>query len=159
MIKAAIVVSAILFVSTSSVVGANNANIDNKVKVNANGDSTSVNIDIKNNVNTDSNSTTHKESSTNIHISQDGEGTSSVKVNGKEWKLEGPGEINVNEKDTEGDGLSPTTVDEPSPTPEQSDLEDSQVLGMQTEKSGLLAKLNAAFANFFKKLYSLFGSE
>ncbi|KKU64275.1 MAG: hypothetical protein UX87_C0007G0015 [Candidatus Amesbacteria bacterium GW2011_GWA1_47_16] len=54
---------------------------------------------------------------TNVSISQTGEGTSSVKINGKEYRLDGPGEIKVNESSGTDPTGSPTATTSPTPTP------------------------------------------
>ena len=48
---------------------------------------------------------------TNVSISQTGEGTSSVKINGKEYRLDGPGEIKVNESSGSPTPTPPTTAE------------------------------------------------
>lgn len=56
------------------------------------------------------------QSRTDVYINQTGQGTSSVKVNGKEWKLEGPGEIKVNESTSSQATPSPQNSASPSAT-------------------------------------------
>lgn len=75
------------------------------------GDS-SVNVNIHNSVNIGNSSQSSSKTETKVNISQEGEGTSSVKVNGKEWKLEGPGKINVNETSTNEPESSKETIDD-----------------------------------------------
>ena len=63
------------------------------------GDS-SVNVQINNSLNTKNTTSYSSETKTKIDIEQSGNGTSEVKVNGKEYKVEGPGELHINEKVT-----------------------------------------------------------
>src|SRR3989344_7239264 len=92
---AALVLAIIIYFSTTS---SAYASVNNDIKVNSQGGGSRVKVNLKNNVNTDNyNYSSSSQTDTNVNINQTGEGTSSVKINGKEWKLEGPGEINVNE--------------------------------------------------------------
>ena len=72
------------------------ANISNRVRVESSGGTSSVKINNQLGSNTNSN-TSNTSTSTKVEIDQSGEGTSEVSVNGKEWKLEGPGTISVDE--------------------------------------------------------------
>jgi predicted aldo/keto reductase-like oxidoreductase len=79
------------------------ASISNKVNVESSGGNSSVKIN--NNVNTGSDSYSSEEGSTStkVEIHQSGEGTSEVNINGKEWKLDGPGDISVEENTDSSD--------------------------------------------------------
>ena len=159
---------ALLFLSTST---ADAETIKNSVKVTANGSNANANINISNNINTSSNTSNYSnsQSKTNIYINQSGEGTSSVKINGEEWKLEGPGEINVNENNTAKMETTLTVLPtiEPTTTPDSlisAENEDvGQVLGIQTENiqkqsSGFLEKFSNIISSFLSRLSGLFSA-
>lgn len=99
------------------------ANILNDIKAKSAGNGSSVHVEINNSVNTNSKNKSGSSSKTDtkVDISQEGEGTSSVKINGKEWKLEGPGEIHVNNDDTAS--TTPAATDEPKASPSPTDVE------------------------------------
>lgn len=99
---------------------------------------------INNNVNSGYNSYSSSQTNTKVEIHQEGDGTSSVKINGKEWKLEGPGDITVNESSgsddsdassliVQKDEVSPTPTETPSPTPTEE--ESAEVLGESNESN------------------------
>src|SRR3989344_526047 len=120
---AALVLAIIIYLSF---VPSINASVNNDIKVNSQGGGSSVKVNLKNNVNTGNyNYSSSSQTDTNVNIKQTGEGTSSVKINGKEWKLEGPGEIDVNEG-TRSEEHTPTTggsedvsiTESPTPTNE-----------------------------------------
>ena len=71
------------------------------VRVNTSSDNSNIRVNVDSNVNSSSTSEISTSSSTNVHINQSGEGTSTVKINGKEYKLEGPGEINASNGSTQ----------------------------------------------------------
>lgn len=74
------------------------ASIRNEVYAKSSGGDSSVNVEVNNEVNTGSSYTsTTTTGTTNVEIHQTGTGTSTVRVNGKEWKVEGPGDISVSE--------------------------------------------------------------
>ena len=109
------------FLSAPSIVY---AIIKNEVRVNSNtdGGDTSVKVNINNDVNTSG--STQESSQTNVNIHQSGEGTAQVKVDGKEYSLEGPGDLSVNENSGSSSSNSPSatptptlTAPNPSPTP------------------------------------------
>lgn len=75
--------------------------VTNDVKAESDGENSSVNVNIKNNVNTGGTNTSTSKTQTNIDIHQTGNGTSKVNVNGKEYKVEGPGDLSVHEGNTE----------------------------------------------------------
>lgn len=121
-LAALLLVFSLFILLTSSTQAANSANITNAVSARANGTDSSVTVDISNNVNTGNNSTSYtSEGTTTVDISQSGNGTSRVVINGKEWLLEGPGEIHVDENsdsNTEATpSLTPPTSETPTPTP------------------------------------------
>lgn len=115
----------ILFVTSIASV---KADISNDVNVNSeskSGDS-SVDVNINNQVNTDNNiNSASSETNTKVEIHQEGEGTSQVKVNDKEWVLEGPGDISVNES-----GESAFT---PTPLSDEEESEQPTDLGEETD--------------------------
>src|SRR3989338_2068165 len=97
------------------------AGIINNINVSSQGGESRVNVRVNNISNSSVSSYTQSTSRTKINIEQSGEGTSEVKVNGKEWKLEGPGEISVDETSTPNPTpptSTPTPTEEPTPSPE-----------------------------------------
>ena len=78
----------------------------------------SVRVNVNNDINSGFNSYS-SETRTKVNISQDGEGTSSVKVNGKEWSLEGPGEISVDESSDSNSSPTLSPTENPTNTPTQ----------------------------------------
>lgn len=91
------------------------AEIRNNVSVRANsqGGESNVNVKVDNNVNSSSQNTISSQTKTDVHISQSGEGKSQVTINGKEYKLEGPGELNISNSTA---SPSPTLSPSASPT-------------------------------------------
>lgn len=132
------------------------ANINNNVKINATGENSSVEVNIKNNVNTKGTTTTPtSETSTSVNISQTGEGTSLVKINGKEWKLEGPGEINVKESFNSSSNPSPTITPSEKISPTQAYIQDDikddmTIFNLFRKKVEEIGKL---FQQFFLRIF------
>lgn len=101
-----ILVSGLLFLFPSVVLGS----ISTNVSAESTGGDSSVKVNINNNVNVKNNETSiSSDTTTKVLINQTGEGTSSVKINGKEWNLEGSGTISVDDSNND---------QEPTPTPE-----------------------------------------
>lgn len=103
---------------------ASSTSISNKVNSSAkssNGGDASVNVNIRSEGNYNSNNGDNEfEENTSVDIIHEGEGgESSVTINGKEWKLSGPGEIHENTKSssTPKPTTKPTTNPSQSPTP------------------------------------------
>lgn len=101
------------------------ASVKSNVNVDQNGGDSSVNVNVNNNVNTGGSSTVEKSNETRVHISQTGNGTSEVKVNGESWRLEGPGEINENVSSSSSPSTTPTATYSASPKP---DVKETQTL-------------------------------
>jgi hypothetical protein len=92
------------------------ASIRNEVNIKSNGSGENT-VRIENNTGSQNNTTQFKSSTkTNVEIHQDGEGTSTVKVNDKEWKLEGPGDISVTEESNSSSKPTATPIPSASPT-------------------------------------------
>lgn len=138
----------LIFLLTLVLASSNTFAITNRVNASSSsgpGGNSTTRVYINNNLNTGNNTSSFtSETKTDVHISQEGEGTSSVNINGKEWKLEGPGEINVNEglSSTESsptESLTQTPTSEPKP----------EVLGDNDEVPSFLGEI---FQNLFKSL-------
>lgn len=116
----------LLFLFPSIVLG----NVSTNISAESTGDDSSVKVNINNNVNAKNDETfVSTDSTTKVLINQTGEGTSSIKINGKEWKLEGPGNINVNESNDDQDPTTPPQPDEtqsPEPQDETEKLEETK---------------------------------
>lgn len=125
----------------------------------------SVKVKINNKVNSDS-SSFRSSSRTNVNIHQEGEGTSQVTINGQEWKLEGPGDINVNQDSTptpDNPTASPTQIPTPTqetvtptltPTPTVSPTETPQEDG--NSNSSFSEIMNARFKMIKESVQELF---
>ncbi len=138
-----------------------NASIDNYVKAKATGENASVKVNIKNNVNTGSNTSSYQsETNTKVNISQTGEGTSSVTVNGKEWKLEGPGEINVNESSdstsSDTQNSEPTNTPAPTSEPEPDVLSDTDENSPTTFSEMIRQKIKDLKESVWALFYKIF---
>ena len=164
-LHAVIIITLLLFfvvVGNPSASFSNYSSVNNYVNSNVNGSDASVNVNIQNNVNTQSsNTTTTKSSSTKVHISQEGEGTSQVVINGKEWKLEGPGEINVNESSdngsstpTEGQASPSPTADDTNPTSTDTQKAISAETLSEELRTGMWDKIRMFFQEFFSKFFN-----
>lgn len=93
------------------------AAVETKINVSVEGDSSS--SVIVDSVTESSQTNVHtSQTDANVQISQTGEGTSSVTINGKEYKVEGPGELKVNE--SVSSPAEPTPSPETTPPPEAS---------------------------------------
>lgn len=103
---------------------------------------------------TSTTSTTTTEGSTNVEIHQTGEGTSSVTVNGKEWKLEGPGDISVQEGSVGAQTPTPTAPTGGSPTPTSSP---TPADGEQ-DTQGFVEALKESLANFKESIQNIFST-
>ena len=151
---AALLITTLLFVFA---VKEAEGSIRNYVRTSAEGDGASVNVDIKNNVNTGSSTTrVQDESTTKVEIDQEGGGTSSVTINGKEYKVEGTGSLNIEEKTPLGSPtVSPTVTGNPTATPSESE-ENNEVVSIKDENKSFLANLFAGLRERFKSLLSSF---
>jgi hypothetical protein len=141
------------------------AGISNYVRASSNsgsGGNSTTQVNIKNNVNTGGSVNSYKsETKTDVHISQEGEGTSSVTINGKEWKLEGPGEINVDENtDSVSSTPTPAPTDTPDPTstptetPTPTPAPTGEILGDQDNTSTTIGKLIEDFMKSLREIFS-----
>ena len=157
-------VSLFLVIFLLSASSASATTITNNVRVNANGSNANANVNISNNINSSSNYSSSSESRTSVSISQTGEGESSVTVNGKEWKVEGLGEIKVNENNTSTIKTSLTVLPTTEPTATLESLsnaeveieEDGQVLGAQTENIQQNISFIEKLTGFMSKLFYKF---
>ncbi|KKQ77299.1 MAG: hypothetical protein UT00_C0015G0010 [Parcubacteria group bacterium GW2011_GWA1_38_7] len=101
----------ILFLFPSVVFGS----VSTNVSAESTGGVSSIKVNVNNNVNVKNDETfVSSDTTTKVLINQTGEGTSSVKINGKEWNLEGPGTISFDES---------SSGQEPTPTPESDEIE------------------------------------
>lgn len=124
----------------------------------------SVNVNIKNNLNSDDSSQISSSTHTKVNISQEGEGTSSVTVNGKEWKLEGPGEINVDESSDGTSTPGPTSIpeeEESEDEPEENEPETpSDEEPSENSFSEIFIQRFEAIRQYFQELFStIFGTD
>ena len=121
-----------------------------------------MNVYIQNNVNTGKsiNSSTSK-TRTKVDIQQDGNGTSSVTVNGKEWKLDGPGEIHMDENSDSNDSTEPTPTvtpepeESPTPTPEVLSAQDEIKLSFSQKMKLNFMKINESFRKLFLNFFNI----
>ncbi len=137
------------------------ASIKNDINVKSQGGNSSVKVNVQNNLGStsqtfSSSSETGSETNTNVSISQTGEGTSEVKINGQEWKLEGPGEINVNENSISS---TPTSV-EASPTPTDSltptsvpDAQENSGMSMSDIIKEKIEEIKKSFKELFLRIF------
>lgn len=142
-----------------------NANVYNNIRAESSsgeGGNASVNININNNINTGSSSyTSTSKTDTKIDLQQGGNGTSTVKINGKEWKLDGPGEIHVDENSSPSNAstptpaISPTPEESPTPTPEVLSAQDESKLTFSEKIKMELTKVKFHFYNFFANILNL----
>jgi len=122
------------------------ASIRNEVHASSTGGNSSVRVQVNNQVNTgNSTTTTTTTGKTNVEIHQTGDGTSSVSVDGKEWKLEGPGDISESVGSEES--ATPTPDGSPSATPTPTDSEQ--------ETQGFVEALKENLENFKEALQNL----
>ncbi len=126
----------------------------------------SANININSRISSNSNSGSQSFSSSNsrIDISQSGEGTSKVTINGKEYKVEGPGELHVNNSSdstntpteapqatTQHSDPSPTITTPPQPTQStQPDISES-IEEIEEKQQGIIQEI----FSFIKRLTDL----
>lgn len=120
------------------------ASVTNEVNIQSSGGSSTVKINNQMGANTTSTQTTSTK--TNVEINQSGEGTSKVNINGKEWKLEGPGNISVSEESTPKPTSSPSASPSTSPSPSASSEVQKNVI---TQIIQALQKLIARLQNLF----------
>ena len=102
------------------------ASVTNEVNIQSSGGTSTVKVN--NQMGSNTNSTNTSSSKTNVEIHQTGEGTSKVSINGKEWKLEGPGDISVSEESSPNPSstASPSATATPSATPDSNDTKEDQ---------------------------------
>lgn len=143
--KSSIVVSVLFtMIILPPSVFAGSTNIKNNVDIDVNGGSSNVNVGINNNVNTSGSPDTQKSSSkTNVEINQTGQGSSKVKINYKEWGLNGPGNISVSEEN----GINITE----SPTPTSTDSAESD-----EKAKNAIELLIAQLKDLIEKLKAIF---
>ncbi len=141
------------------------ASISNKIDINSDSSSgdTSIKVNINNQMGTSQTSTSVK-SQSSVRIHQSNDGASEVKINGEEYKLEGLGDINID--NSSDDYLLPTKTPTPTQNPALSDTEtpstqseSHQVLGssdINVESSGVIEivvntciKILRNFTSFF----------
>ena len=131
--------------------------IRNYVNASATGDDSSVNVKINNSFGTTNSNTSNVqgESTTRVEINQEGTGTSSVNVNGKEYKVEGPGNLNVEEKTPTGNEESNTTT--PSATVTKTEDLNLSAPDVTTENNNFLrmlfSQIRESLKNFLGNLF------
>lgn len=138
----------LLFLILLFIVPTVSASITNEVNINSSGGTSTVKIN--NQLGTNTNSTTTPTSKTNVEINQTGEGTSKVTINGKEWKLEGPGNITVSEESTPKPSSSPSASASatPSASPSTDELDEQQ--------KNIIAQIIKALQQLIERLQNLF---
>lgn len=141
--------SILLFLLTIKQVHA--SSVTNDINVESNGGNNTINVE--NNVNSDSTTsvTSSSDSNTKVYIEQSGKGTSQVNVNGKEYKLEGPGKIDVTTSNTTNN----TTIT-PKPT-NQSESVSPTMNPKETEtKINIIGQLTTSIKELIDKFFSVF---
>lgn len=121
------------------------AAITNEIRAESSGGSVSVEVNNQVNTGNYSKTTTTTTGKTNIEIHQTGDGTSSVNINGKEWKLEGPGDISVQE-----DGAVNATRT-PTPTAPIEEQEQEETLFESLREN--LEKLKETIENLIDSIF------
>lgn len=144
-----------LFFYYNKVYAANYAEIVNNIKTTTTGSNSNVNVNIKNNLNTQSSTSTSKSTSTKVDISQEGEGTSQVVINGKEWKLEGPGEINVNETNDNVANSKKDSVNTPTLSLTEEDLSKQTEDQLSDEVEYITQEIEQSFLQKIRKFFHL----
>lgn len=125
--------AALLFFATTVLVFPRPADaaVENSIHINTNGSDAQVSVDVQNSVggNTGSEGTSRTDSNTSVEIHQSGDGKSTVTVNGKEYSVDGPGDLSVTEptdgtdgvdsgySENQGEDVPDDTVVDPSPAP------------------------------------------
>jgi len=156
--KAAVLLTvSVLLASASTTFATNYADINNNVNVETNGSDTNSSVSISNNVNTNSNTESSSKTNTSVSIHQVGEGTSEVTINGKTYKQDGPGDININENsELEDDKQSATP--EASPTQHEKDVETEAIKSSVLENiREELKSIQESIKQFFVNLSHLLG--
>ena len=95
------------------------------------------------------------ETSVKVNIKNEGEGTSSsVRVNGEEWKLEGPGEINVDKSSlgTTKPLPSNSATVEPSNFPTQTPQPEPQVSALN-QILNIFEEIKSTITNFLSQIF------
>lgn len=158
--KHAALLSVLFFILSSSSV---NAGINNKVNIESDSRSgdTGVRVNINNQMGTGQTSTSVK-SQNSIRIHQSGEGTSKVKINGEEYELVGPGDLEVNDSfdnstsEVEQNSTTDPTITE-APNPEEEDGQ--EILGaseVSISSSGVIELVVNTCIKIFRNLTSFF---
>lgn len=141
-------------------------------KANASTGGSTVKVQINNKVNTGGTSSFKSSTKSSVNIHQEGEGTSEVKINGQEWKVEGPGDLSVessgstpvptqvadptNAPTSPSDAASPTTTEDANTAQEpeeQKDEKSSVTLGEMLKES--FEAFKNSLENFFSKIFKL----
>lgn len=135
---------------------ANAYNIVNDVTAEATGDGANVNVRINNSLGQQSTTSYTKSNTTSVHISQTGDGESSVVINDKEWKLDGPGEINITEtSDPESENGTERAGTESFGDNELEEGEDDSILVDEYNESAsdTLASKKPSIKHYFEELF------
>lgn len=141
-----LILSAIFVLLSPSITKATSSNIETNINASSNGGTTEVRVN--NQVNTGSNTTSVKgTTTTKVNINQNGGGTSSVTVNGKEYKVEGTGSLSIDETTDTNSSGSPTLKPTEPETPTQDKDENTD-----EDKSGF-RKFFDSIKIFFSKLF------
>lgn len=116
----------------------------------------SVNVSVSNHTGNSTSTSYTSEGKTDVYINQTGEGTSSVKVNGKEWKLEGPGEIKVNEGTETVENTpnpSPTDTASPSATVAPTEVDSAEVKNFLEKIEDKIEEIRETIQEFFENIF------
>ena len=119
----ALILSTLLFVFA---VKEAEGSIRNYVNASATGENSEVDVKIDNNFGTGTTNTSSvkSESTTKVDITQEGTGTSSVTINGKEYKVEGAGSLHVDESTNGSPTISPSEDGSTTATPTSSESQE-----------------------------------
>lgn len=97
------------------------------------------------------------ETSVRVDITQEGSGTSSVRVNGEEWRLDGPGEIHVDK--ITSTTSKPITTSQPEP-PDILDSDEPQAIATSVPQESAitqildkLEEIKSAISDFLSQIF------
>jgi len=108
-------------------------------------------VTVNNSVQSTSSTQVTQNGTTEVNIEQSGNGHSEVNINGKKWKVDGPGE--VHEKTSTGSNSGASTTESPSPTHEA-----TATPTLKPEKKEIKKYvIQEAVSNFLHRLFSFLG--
>ncbi len=150
--KAALVISGSVFLIATSVVG---ASVENNISIHTNTDSGTSNVNVNNSVSSHSSSQTSEQTKVEMH--QTGEGTSHVSVNGKNYDLDGPGDISSDKMPNSSTSSTEVSEDKSSASPSAffSDRDDATSSASETHLNALQTVINI-FQSLIIKIEKMF---